>query len=168
MGIEKALAVYEFLLAHTKSITKNITADKFVFYADFSNENDLWNGYHKKKQQGNNLGERMEDAFEIVFKLGYKKVCIIGSDCYELSERIIVDAFKSLDVCATTIGPANDGGYYLIGMQAPMKNIFKSIIWSTKEVFTQTEKLINHQQYSLHLLPALNDVDEEDDINFNF
>lgn len=168
MGNEKALAVYKFLLAHTKSIIENTNPIKFVFYADFINENDLWNDYTKKMQQGNDLGERMKNAFETVLYLGYKKVCIIGSDCYELKADIIADAFKALDVVDTTIGPATDGGYYLLGMQAPIKNIFENILWSTEQVFAQTEKLIQQLQYSLHLLPPLNDVDGENDIKFTF
>jgi len=168
MGDEKALAVYQFLLAHTKRIIEKIEAEKFIFYADFINQHDLWDGCYKKLQQGSDLGERMENAFETVLELGFKKVCIIGSDCYELNTAIIADAFESLDAFATAIGPANDGGYYLLGMQAPMKNVFKNISWSTEQVFAQTEKLIKHQQYSLHILPSLNDVDEEDDINFIF
>lgn len=168
MGDEKALAIYQFLLAHTKRIVEKSSATKFVFYADFINQNDLWNGYDKKMQQGNDLGEKMENAFETVLELGFKKVCIIGSDCYELSTAIIADAFESLNVFATIIGPANDGGYYLLGVHAPMKNIFSNIVWSTEQVFTQTKKLIEQQEYSLHLLTALNDVDEEADINFIF
>jgi rSAM/selenodomain-associated transferase 1 len=168
MGNEKALAVYRFLLSHTKNITENTSPVKFIYYADFINENDLWNGYTKKMQQGNDLGERMKNAFETVLELGYKKVCIIGSDCYDLNATIITHAFKSLDLFDTTLGPATDGGYYLLGMQAPIKNIFDNILWSTDKVFTQTEKLIKQQQHSLHLLPALNDVDEEPDINFIF
>lgn len=168
MGDEKALAVYQLLLAHTKSITEKVTCKKFIFYADFINQNDLWDGYNKNLQQGNDLGERMQNAFETVIALGFKNVCIIGSDCYELSTTIIMDAFKSLEACATTIGPATDGGYYLLGMQAPVKNIFQHINWSTEKVFTQTKRLIEQQHYSLHLLPALKDVDEEEDINFIF
>jgi rSAM/selenodomain-associated transferase 1 len=168
MGNEKALAAYNFLLAHTKNIVGNISAKKFVFYADFVNENDLWDNYDKNIQQGNDLGERMENAFDTVMKLGFKKVCIIGSDCYELSSAILAEAFKNLDMHAVTIGPAVDGGYYLLGMQAPVKNIFNGILWSTDQVFKQTQILIVQQDFSLQLLPILTDVDEEADIKFTF
>ncbi len=168
MGNEKALAAYNFLLAHTKIIVENTNAKKFVFYADFVNENDLWDGYYKNIQQGDDLGERMENAFDTVMKLGFKKVCIIGSDCYELSSEILIEAFKNLDMHAVTIGPAVDGGYYLLGMQAPLKNIFDGILWSTDQVFKQTQILIVQQDFSLQLLPILTDVDEEADIKFTF
>ncbi len=168
MGNEKALAAYKFLLAHTRCLVQDIAPVKFVFYADFINESDLWDGYNKNLQQGNDLGERMENAFNTVLKLGFKKICIIGSDCYELSSEILAEAFKFLDNSSVTIGPARDGGYYLLGMQAPFKNIFKGILWSTGQVFTQTQSLIEQQHFSLQLLPVLNDVDEEADILFSF
>lgn len=168
MGNEKALAAYKFLLAHTRRMVQGTAPVKFVFYADFINENDLWDGYNKHLQQGNDLGDRMENAFNAVLKLGFEKICIIGSDCYELSSEILAEAFKNLDNSSVTIGPASDGGYYLLGMQAPLKNIFKSILWSTGEVFTQTQTLIEQQHFSLQLLPILNDVDEEADIIFTF
>ena len=63
IGEEKALLIYVHLLKHTKEITQNITATKFVFYADHINEDDIWNGYEKRSQQGYNLGDRMKNAF---------------------------------------------------------------------------------------------------------
>jgi uncharacterized protein len=168
MGNEKALAIYKFLLQHTKAIVENTTVKKFIFYANDVNDNDLWDGYKKKLQLGNDLGERMHNAFAALFESGFKKVCIIGSDCYELTPEIINTAFKKLDTASIVIGPATDGGYYLLGMQAPLKNIFENISWSSEQVFAQTKKIIEQHRYSLSLLPVLNDVDEEKDITFAF
>ncbi len=168
MGKEKALAVYEYLLRHTKKIIAHLQVQKFVFYADFVNENDLWNGCTKKLQEGNDLGERMKNAFETVFNAGFKKASIIGSDCYDLTEKIVAEAFENLYGVNTIIGPATDGGYYLLGMQAPLKNVFENILWGSGEVYAATKKIIEQQGFSLHILETLKDVDEEKDINFIF
>ena len=165
IGDERALLLYGQLLQHTKTITQQITSVKFVFYADYLNEDDVWNGYQKRLQCGNDLGERMKNAFEELFTQGFEKVCIIGSDCYELTADIINEALESLDFCKTVIGPANDGGYYLLGMQFPFKDVFSNIEWSTKTVFTDTINKINTQSLSCHLLTYLNDIDDEEDLS---
>jgi uncharacterized protein len=166
IGNEKALQVYIHLLQHTKSITQNLLATKFVFYADEINTNDIWNDYEKKLQSGNDLGKRMENAFTQLFSEGYKSVCIIGSDCYELTTEIIEEAFEKLNSIDVVIGAAKDGGYYLLGMNNSTKKLFSNVEWSTAKVFSQTMQLINEQKLSRFTLPLLNDVDEEKDITF--
>ncbi len=164
IGNEKTLLVYKHLLQHTKNITQQVPSTKFVFYADYLNEDDVWNGYEKRLQKGNDLGERMKNAFEELFNLGFEKVCIIGSDCYELTSPVIEEAFENLQTCKTVIGPANDGGYYLLGMQYPFKDVFSNIEWSTENVFIETINKINTQSLTCHLLTSLNDIDEEKDL----
>lgn len=164
IGSEKALLVYQHLLQHTQSITANLPATTFVYYADFINDNDIWNGYEKRLQSGNDLGQRMKNAFEELFNLGFDNICIIGSDCYELTSEIINEAFKNLYPCKTVIGPASDGGYYLLGMQFPFKDLFSAMEWSTKNVFIETINKINTQSLTCHLLTWLNDIDDENDL----
>jgi uncharacterized protein len=164
IGDEKTLQIYVHLLLHTKEIAQNITATKFVFYADHINEDDIWSGYEKRLQQGNDLGERMKNAFEEVFSAGFKNVCIIGSDCFELSSDTLHEAYENLDSCKIVVGPANDGGYYLLGMQLPVKDVFADIAWSTENVFAQTIEKINQQKLTCYLLPYLNDIDDEGDL----
>ncbi len=168
IGNEKALQVYQQLLQHTQSITANLSVKVFVYYADFLNGNDLWNGCEKKLQKGNDLGERMKNAFEELFTSSYKNVCIIGSDCYEITTKIIEEAFEKLQNNNAVIGGAIDGGYYLLGMNKLIENIFITIEWSTNTVFNKTVELIEYQNLSYQLLPFLNDVDEEKDITFTY
>jgi hypothetical protein len=168
IGDENALAVYKYLLHHTKDITESLAVAKFVFYADGVTANDLWNGYEKFLQSGTDLGERMRNAFEWVLEKGYDKIIIIGSDCFELDEKMIAAAFLKLNDYDIVIGPAADGGYYLLGMQSPFKNLFKDITWSSSRVFNETNKQIEQQKLSLFLFPSLNDVDEEKDITFDY
>ena len=164
IGNEKALQVYVHLVQHTKNIAAQSTATKFVFYADYVNDNDVWNGYEKKLQTGNDLGEKMQHAFTEVFNNGYSNICIIGSDCFELTTEIITEAFENLCLCKTVIGPASDGGYYLLGMQFPFKDLFSGIEWSTTDVFIETINKINKQSFTCHLLTWLNDIDDENDL----
>lgn len=168
LGEEKALAVYKHLLQHTKNITQNLPVAKFVFYADEINTNDLWNGNDKYLQKGNGLGEGMKNAFEYLFANGFKKIIIIGSDCFDLTEEILSNAFLQLNEKQIVIGPATDGGYYLLGMQSPLKDLFENKAWSSDTVFNDTIKQIRKNNFSVYLLPALNDVDEERDITFNY
>lgn len=168
IGDENALVIYKHLLQHTKNITESLPVTKFVFYADEVTTNDLWNGYEKWLQSGTDLGERMSNAFESLFKNGFTKIVIIGSDCLELDKKILSDAFLNLNEYEIVIGPATDGGYYLLGMKYPFKNLFENIIWSSNIVFNETIKQIEKRNLTLFLLPILNDVDEEKDITFDY
>ena len=168
IGDKNALAVYKHLLQHTKDITGGLPVSRFVFYADEITTNDLWNGYEKCLQTGTDLGKRISNAFEWLFEKGFSKIVIIGSDCLELDEKMISDAFLKLNESEIVIGPATDGGYYLLGMQSPFKNLFENIIWSSGNVFTETLKQIQQKKLIVHLLPTLNDVDEAKDITFDY
>ncbi len=168
-GEEKALEIYNMLLAHTHFISRNIFADKFVFYEDFVNQNDLWENdiYTKFLQEGNDLGSRMKNAFDTLYKKGYTKVLIIGSDCYELSKDIITEAFNTLSKIDIVIGPATDGGYYLLGMNTFIPELFDNKTWSSSTVYDDTINQINDLKLSVSTLRLLNDVDVESDIDFD-
>lgn len=168
IGDKKALAVYKHLLQKTKDIVSELDVIKHVFYADELNPDDLWNGNEKYQQTGDGLGRRMKNAFKYLFEKGYGKVLIIGSDCYELTSDILYSAFENLDHSATVIGPASDGGYYLLGMRSPYLFLFDNIKWSTDIVLYQTLGIIRENNLSFSLLPQLNDVDEVKDITFTY
>ena len=119
IGDENALEIYKFLLQHTANVAKEVTADKFVFYSENIIENDIWETsvFNKELQNGLDLGERMQNAFSLLFSKGYKKVLIIGSDLYDLEANLVNNAYKNLNEHDVVIGPAEDGGYYLLGMK---------------------------------------------------
>lgn len=165
IGNDKALKVYNHLLQHTQSITANLPASVFVYYADFINDNDLWNGYEKKLQTGNDLGERMLNAFEKLFNNSFTNICIIGSDCCELTSEIIAAAFIKLQTTNVVIGPVSDGGYYLLGSNIFIPDFFYSKLWSTATVFADTVADAKRLALSVHQLPLLNDIDEEIDLH---
>ena len=165
LGNEKALTVYVELIEHTRAISGPANADKFIFYADTIGENDIWGepGFTKKLQVNDDLGGKMKDAFTVLFKQGYEHVVIIGSDCFELSTIIIDEAFKLLEQKEVVIGPAKDGGYYLLGMKTLLPFIFENKHWSTEHVFQQTISDLQKENISFAELVTLTDVDTEED-----
>jgi uncharacterized protein len=163
LGNEKALAVYLELLQHTHEISVTVNADKFVFYADAIEEHDMWNGFTKKLQSSDDLGGKMKAAFAFLFDAGYRQVVIMGSDCFELSNEIIEKAFNTLEQNDVVIGPASDGGYYLLGMKKLFSFLFENKNWSTEHVFQQTVSDLQKENISFSELVMLTDVDTEAD-----
>lgn len=164
VGDETALEIYKFLLERTKSIASKVSSDKAVYYSVKIRENDIWNEniFQKHQQVGEDLGIRMLNAFKNGFDAGYKKVMIIGSDLYDLSSENIEKAFTALDKNDVVIGPAIDGGYYLLGMNSFQENIFKNKDWGTETVRQDT--LADLEDKKVFLLTELNDVDVFEDI----
>ena len=167
IGNDKALLIYTELLNHTHAITKDLDCDKYIFYADSIREDDLWENDHYRKmlQQDGHLGTRMHYAFESVFSMGCDHIVIIGSDCFEMRTHHITDAFASLNKEPVVIGPAWDGGYYLLGLNKMVPEIFENISWSTPDVIKQTFDILKRLHHSYILLPAMRDVDEEGDLS---
>jgi uncharacterized protein len=166
IGDEKALEVYLQLLERTQNICRNLPADKIVYYSDFIDHEDLWDEtvYQKALQVKTDLGIRMKTAFEEAFTQGYESVCIIGSDCYELNQNILQQAFDSLQEHEAVIGPANDGGYYLLGMNRLHPELFEHKQWSTSSVLPDTLQDFKQKKCSFELLPELTDIDNEKDL----
>ncbi len=164
IGDQAALDVYNFLLQHTLSITRELEVEKMVFYAGEVPKNDIWDNaiYNKKLQQGKDLGARMQHAFEEGFRLGFSNVILIGSDLYDLSQPDIEKAFTELENHEYVIGPAQDGGYYLIGMKQPDSVIFSNKSWGTSTVFQETLKDLRGKEISY--LEYRNDIDVVSDI----
>lgn len=167
IGNESALNIYKFLLNHTEITIRGINCDKAVYYSIKVRNNDIWDKtvYQKHQQRGNDLGERMHNAFREAFSKGYKKVVIVGSDLYDLEAKDINYAFEQLSKCDVVIGPAVDGGYYLLGMKIMHSQIFQNKDWGTSTVFQST--INNLQNKRVFLLDELNDIDTYDDMKDN-
>ncbi len=164
VGDHKALEIYKFLLEHTRSITKNVYGVKQVWYSQNVHKDDDWDNlaYEKYAQQGDNLGERMQYAFEQALKK-HESVIIIGSDMYDLTALEIDDAFKKLNDHDAIIGPAQDGGYYLLGFKNQIPaGIFKNKDWGTPTVLQDT--LVDLKGLDYVTLEQRNDVDTLEDI----
>ena len=166
IGDEQTLQVYTELLDHTHNITLDVDADRFVYYADYINDNDLWENknFKKKLQEGKTLGNRMMLAFFELFQQGYSKIIIVGSDCPELTAFIIEDAFDKLDNTEVVIGPSSDGGYYLLGLTKLIPELFNNKQWSTDTVLADTIKDAVSLKKSCSFLMELYDIDTADDL----
>lgn len=170
VGPEEALAIYMHLLQHTKQITENLPMDKLVYYSNDVDQNDLWpnDKYKKQLQPAGDLGAKMETAFKNAFVDGYTSVVIIGSDCHQLTPAIIEKAFEELKTHEVVIGPALDGGYYLLGMNKLYSELFSNKRWSTEHVFPDTILDLEKLHLSHKVLPELSDVDYIEDLDEDF
>ena len=166
VGDKNALKIYEVLLDYTKVITQDLPCRKVLYYADKITEKDNWPNeiYSKALQPEGDLGIKMQTAFAEVFQEGAEQVVLIGSDCYELTSDILNEAFERLKTKDTVIGPAADGGYYLLGFSRPNHSVFQNKNWSTSTVFLDTVNDLESHGFSWSALPVLNDVDEEKDL----
>ncbi|WP_452225061.1 TIGR04282 family arsenosugar biosynthesis glycosyltransferase [Lacinutrix chionoecetis] len=166
VGDEAALRVYKYLLQHTEQVIKQVDADKAVYYSVKIRENDIWDAsvFQKYQQVGKDLGERMHKAFENGFNAGYKKIIIVGSDLFHLETKHIKQAFNALDEDDIVIGPAQDGGYYLLGMTTMHAAVFKNKNWGTDTVLFDTVQDLKKEQ--IHLLETLNDIDLYEDLEY--
>ena len=164
VGNATALKIYTFLLKRTRDIVVKVSADKAVYYSVKVRENDIWDAsiFQKHQQVGEDLGIRMLHAFKNGFKAGYEKVMIIGSDLYDLTAETIENAFIALENNEVVIGPAEDGGYYLLGMNSLEEKVFKNKDWGTETVRKDT--LEDLKDKKVFLLGELNDVDVFEDI----
>lgn len=167
IGNEQALWVYEQLLAKTVSILCELPYEVAVFYHQQVPLQPLpiTQATHHLPQYGENLGARMHNAFQWGFDHGYGPICVLGTDLWSLTPTLIHTAFKSLQKKDVVIGPASDGGYYLLGLNKPNAKLFENISWSTDQVLTQTQALLESE--SVGLLPIHTDIDTFEDLQNN-
>ncbi len=164
VGDEAALQIYKFLLKHTVLVTKDLDVHKEVWFSEGIEEDQLWDPsvYSKKLQKGKDLGARMQHAFETGFEQGFRNIIIIGSDMYDLETTDLENAFSTLKNKEYVIGPAADGGYYLLGMRNPEPKIFQNKEWGTSTVLHET--LNDLKGKNIVLTDLRNDVDIYEDI----
>jgi len=164
VGKHKALEIYKFLLSHTRKITKDLRSVRQVWYTEKVWLEDEWANeiYDKKLQKGADLGLKMKFAFQEGFEAGFEKIMIIGSDMFDLNKSDLEFAFEQLKKNDFVLGPAEDGGYYLLGMTYLKPELFKKKEWGTNTVLKDT--LNDLEKEKLHLLPVKNDVDIYEDI----
>lgn len=170
IGERAAVKLYkQFLLEMLSTLNKGT----FLFYICFQPQdslNDLknWLGedYLYMPQIGENLGERMKNAFIEAFAMKFRRVLLIGSDIPDLPLEFIDAAFEYLDRGGVVIGPSIDGGYYLIGFRDDMflPRVFEKIPWSTDKVFSETMKILENEKLTVYALEPLRDIDTAEDL----
>lgn len=170
IGAEKALFLYQMLLDQIKStmghLPGNINCK--IYYSEFIDKTDKWPlQVEVHLQEGTGLGQRMAKAINSELVRANHKVCLIGTDIEALTTDIITNAFELLDANDVVLGPAFDGGYYLIGMKKLNPVIFKGVKWGSESVLESTLDLIASEGLTHELLPVLRDVDQVNDIPEN-
>ena len=166
LGDKKALEIYIQLIDYTAQLSKEIEADKFVYSTDKLANKSRWesNKSYFEIQSNGDLGDKMNNAIQHVLKQGYDKAIVIGSDCAEINSLDINTAFQQLNTSDYTLGPALDGGYYLIGMKEVSPTLFHNIIWSTENVLINTISRIEENNSTYSLLEEKSDIDFEEDL----
>jgi hypothetical protein len=129
----------------------------------------LGQDFEYRPQGSGDLGERMKRSFEDAFGIGATTVVIIGTDIPEITEGIIQKAFSALQQKNVALGPAKDGGYYLIGLQKnslshAIPDLFNGINWGAGDVLEKTIKIAKHSGLSFTLLDVLQDIDHPEDL----
>jgi len=117
-----------------------------------------------QNQIDGDLGARMTAAFQNSFDSGVDKVAIIGTDCPDLKAEILAQAFDELSDRDLVLGPAKDGGYYLIGLRRSIPELFDGINWGTSEVFASTRAIAQNLGLNIAVLPILADIDRPEDL----
>ncbi len=118
--------------------------------------------YHP--QRGKDLGERMKEAFRKTLGHGACRALLVGSDVPGLTQEVFEQAFHALESCQVVLGPALDGGYYLIGLKEPNPDLFSGIPWGSGDVMKSTLEKIARLGLKLKLLERLQDVDRPQDL----
>lgn len=118
---------------------------------------------YRSQVQGD-LGEKLYRAIDRGFAQGTERIVVIGTDCPSLTPPLLAQAFHALASHDLVLGPAADGGYYLIGLSHPIPELFQGIDWGTSEVFSQTLNIAHALELSYFLLPILSDIDRPEDL----
>jgi rSAM/selenodomain-associated transferase 1 len=167
LGNYFAFGLYKSLLADVSDLTRQINAETIIVYS--GPEGATFNefpGITCILQRGNNIGERMYNAFMDIFSTGSGKCLLIGGDTPDITVEILHEGYDILEQADIVLGPTTDGGYYCIGIkEGSLKStFFQNIPWSTSLVFTETINRITETGLSWASLPVLSDLDEIDDL----
>ena len=170
IGEEMALEIYKgCVLDIMETLKKGRYPFRIFFYPGNAKEkvtNWLGKDFTYSPQKGSDIGKKMENAFVQSFSEGSERAVLIGSDIPDLPNSLIHRAFLSLDKSEAVLGPASDGGYYLIGFKKNsfLPYVFHGIPWSTPSVYQETIEVFRRSNYRVHILRQWNDVDTLDDL----
>ncbi|WP_299120115.1 TIGR04282 family arsenosugar biosynthesis glycosyltransferase [uncultured Winogradskyella sp.] len=158
-----AFEVYSELVKITEKATERLDFDKRIYFSN-SVVDTKWQNDFKTVQNGVDLGERMLNAFKDGFEAGYKKIVLIGSDLPDINSNHITKGIEALDENDVVFGPAEDGGYYLVGLSKMEASIFINKPWSQSNLLDETLQELQKRQVSVSTLEPLNDIDTYEDL----
>ena len=171
LGNKRAAEIYKKIAETIVQKVAPASSEDYILEICFSPQEDeklvrqwLAENEYFSPQQGSDLGARMSNAFSHAFAAGYTKALLIGSDCPDISRTIVNRGFMLLDTQDVVLGPAHDGGYYLIGLRRPVPELFSNMDWGTGRVLQQTLDKIDAANLKVALLPELRDIDRIEDL----
>lgn len=172
VGPEGAATIQRELTEHTIQTVRSLQARlpelvSTVFYTGTTQQQmAAWLGsdLQYRPQGEGNLGQRMQASFQAAFAMGAKRVVIIGIDCPELAVTDLEQAFIALSKQAIVFGPATDGGYYLLGQQHLVPELFVNVEWGTDQVLAQSLAIATQLNLTVQQLRPLTDIDRPADL----
>ena len=162
---QEAADLYRAFLMDSLAQYASLDVDVRLYMADGGDPGVHLYGAQLKQQYGNGLGERMQHAFRETAAEGYEQMVIIGTDHPTLPTEFILEAYEALsDVPAVCVGPALDGGYYLLGMAPLICGLFDGIVYGKPNVLRLTLVRAHESGASVTRLPVWYDVDTPEDL----
>jgi uncharacterized protein len=175
LGDVRAAEIYSYIARDIISrVSKSSTYETVIYYDPPDKKNDvaIWlkdcaqtDSERLIPQEGSSLGERILGAFESIFSSGAMSAVIIGTDCTDVTAKMIEETFGELSEYDAVLGPAEDGGYYLLGLNCLRPELFQDIDWSTDIVLEQTLSRLNKLGLNYKLRETLRDIDNLNDLN---
>ncbi|MDJ1182653.1 TIGR04282 family arsenosugar biosynthesis glycosyltransferase [Roseofilum casamattae] len=173
LGVEGAMQMHrclaEWAIAQVRSLQTNREIPAIIYFTGATREMmQHWLGSDLvyRTQGSGDLGERLHTGFGQGFAAGMSRIAAMGTDCPSLTPERLQEAFAALGDRDLVLGPARDGGYYLIGLSRAVPELFQGIDWGTSEVFAQTMAIANRLGLSYHHLPMLPDIDRPEDLQY--
>lgn len=166
MPADKILELYKYLLEQTIHKLSEIPGiDTYIAYAPEDAENYFSRfGTGLIRLPGFDLGLNMSHSFNVIFRKGYQKVALVGADIPDLSASIILHAFNLLSDNDLVYGPAEDGGYYLVGMKKLIKEVFENVPWSSDTTLSKSVEQAGIAGYTVGYTNKLWDIDTIEDV----
>ena len=167
LGAEGAAALQKQLTEHTLRQVQDLSAEVTIYFSGGNlQQMQDWLGekWHFQSQSGDDLGDRLINAIQNSKNAGYQRTVVIGIDCPEITSDILQQAFTALETHELVLGEATDGGYYLLGLQRLIPELFSDITWGTETVLAETMQRAQTQKLSTKILQPLNDIDYPEDL----
>lgn len=168
---EEAAALYRCMLEDSVAMARALSGiTPFIFFQNDPGTVEYFKtlvpDILSSPQAGENLGERLKNAFAGTFKHGFTEVAVIGTDSPDLPSEYIFEAFSRLDYEHTDVvfGPAEDGGYYLLGLKRVWEELFRGLPWSSRELLAASIEQAEKLCLGVSLLPSWYDIDTEADL----
>ena len=173
IGREKALCLFQKLVRHTLGIVSDFKmvhrdVDTFLFYYPPEKNAEIRKAYPGTwtfvSQTDGHLGDKIGAAFDHVFQKGYGRAVLIGTDIADLIETDIEEAFEALNEDQAVVGPAQDGGFYLIGLKTRFAKAFNFPSWSNSQVCERTLQCFQDAGLRFKVISKRKDIDHEEDL----